>query len=116
MGPVAAASAAADRRLRAKLHSRGIHGGITVWLDEHIENGVPELEELVGYLQDERVARVTARGVFNLRLWWMMHLVSMGALPWFNSLHALAWWPLAAVARRFHCGDCYRTLVVADII
>jgi SAM-dependent methyltransferase len=115
IGPMGKAAAAADCRLVARLRERGIQGGWTIWLDEHRQNGLPEVDEIVGYLGSPRVARVTARGVFDLRLWWFMHLVAMGALPRFGPVHAIALAPFAAAARSFHRGECYRTLVEADV-
>jgi SAM-dependent methyltransferase len=115
MGPVGAKAAAADRRLLDKLHSRGVYGGWTVWLEEHLEYGLPALEELVDYLGDHRVRSVRVRGVFNLRLWWTMHLVAMGALPRLDRVHEYVWGPVGALARRVHTPACYRTLVVADL-
>ena len=115
MGPVGRAAAEGDRRLLARLHARGVYGGWTVWLEEHLEHGLPDLADLLEYVGRDRVQRVTARGVFNLRLWSAMHLVAMGALPRFDRTHGLVYGPLAELARRAHRLPCYRTLVIAEI-
>jgi SAM-dependent methyltransferase len=115
MGPVGPEAAAADRRLLDRLHGRGVYGGWTVWLEEHLENGLPALDEVLEYLAGARVRSIRVRGVFNLRLWWTMHLVAMGALPRLDRVHEVVWGPVAALARRVHTAPCYRTLVVADL-
>jgi SAM-dependent methyltransferase len=115
-GPAGARAADADRRVLARLTERGLGGGSNArWLREHVENGLPTVEELVRWLTDAGADRVTAIGVFDLRLWYVMHLAGMDVIPRTGPLHPLVWGPFAAVARRYHHGPCYRQLVIADL-
>ena len=50
----------------------------TQWLEEHRVNGLPEVDDLLGWLGTERVARTWVRPVFNVRLWYVMHLAAIG--------------------------------------
>lgn len=115
-GPAGAAAALADQAVLERLRRRGAAGGSSArWLNEHLERGLPSPEELQRWLDLPRVRRVQTRGVFNLRLWYVMHLAAMGALPRTGPLHGVVWKPFAAVARRYHRGACYRLLVIADV-
>jgi hypothetical protein len=125
MGPAGRESAAADVRLLDVLHQRGVYGGWTTWLEEHIEFGLPSLEDLESYLYRlPRVRHVGVRGELNLRVWWLMHRGAMGLLPRVGPLryvphpmpfHAQLWAPLAILARRCRRGPFYRYMFVADI-
>lgn len=125
IGPSGPAAAAADRRLLDLLHRRGVYGGWTTWLEEHIEFGLPSLHELDGYLRIvPRVERVTVRGELNLKLWWLMHRAALGLpprvgplrfVPHPTLLHAHLWAPLAILARQYRRGPFYRYMFVADI-
>ena len=124
IGPTGPAAAAADRHLLDALHQRGVFGGWTTWLEEHLEFGLPSLEELGDALAaNARVQHVTVRGELNLRVWWMMHRAAMGVLPRVGPMrrvprtpmHAYAWAPLAVLARQYRRGPYYRYMLVADV-
>ena len=115
-GPAGAAAARGDRAVLERLRRRGAGGGGSArWLSEHVERGLPAREDFERWLELPRVRRVRVRRVFNVRLWYVMHLAAMGALPRTGPLHGVVWGPFAAIARRWHRGPCYRLLVVADV-
>jgi hypothetical protein len=124
IGPTGPDAAAADRRLLDRLHRRGIYGGWTVWLEEHIEFGLPSRGELESHLSSlPRVGKVTVRGELNLRLWWAMHGAAMG-LPRVGPLrhvphplpaHAYLFSPLAILARAYRREPYYRYMFVAQV-
>jgi SAM-dependent methyltransferase len=115
MGPTGSGAAKGDRKVLERLRAMGALGGSERWLSEHVENGLPTKAELETLLSHPRIASVTGRGFFNLSLWYVMHLAAMGALPRTGALHAVAWRPFAAVARRAHVGECYRRLEIAEL-
>jgi len=115
MGPTGRESEQADRRLLRMFERKNVGESSARWLREHIANGLPTVEELTTGLGTDRVRSVTARGVFNIRLWYLMHLAASGAIPRTGPLHPSVWYPVAAIARRFHLTPCYRQLVVASI-
>ncbi len=125
IGPTGAESAAADRRLLELLHRRGVYGGWTTWLEEHLAFGLPSTDDLQRYFSSQpRVQRVAVRGELNLSLWWTMHRAAMGLPPRVGALrhiphptpvHAQLWTPLAALARRCRRGPFYRYMYVASI-
>ncbi len=125
IGPTGAPAAMADRRLLDLLHRRGTYGGWTTWLEEHIEFGLPSIEEVDGYLRSlARVQHVGVRGELNLTLWWIMHRIAMGLFPRVGPLryvphpipyHAQLWAPVAILARRYRRGPFYRYMFVASI-
>jgi SAM-dependent methyltransferase len=124
MGPAGAEAALADRRLLDTLHRRGTFGGWTVWLEEHLEFGLPTVEDLETYLTaNQRVNDVDVRGELNLRLWWAMHRAAMGVprrgplrrIPHPTPVHAYVWTPLAVAARSYRRGPFYRYMLVARV-
>jgi SAM-dependent methyltransferase len=118
IGPTGPDAAAGDRRVLDRWTARDDGGNIEQWLGEHFENGLPTVQELTGLLGTDRVARVTATGVFPVRHWWTMHRATLGDFPQprgFHLIHHLTWGPFGAVARRDRRGPFYRWLVVADL-
>jgi Methyltransferase domain len=124
IGPTGAEAADADRRLLNRLHQRGIYGGWTTWLEEHIEFGLPSQQELDGYLRSlPRVRSISVQGALNLRLWWAMHNAAMGLprvgplrrVPHPLPLHAHIFSPIAILARQYRRGPAYRYMFVAEI-
>jgi len=124
IGPTGSEAAAADSRLLDRLHGRGIYGGWTTWLEEHIEFGLPSQEELDRCLRSlPRVSAVTERGALNMKLWWAMHNAAMGLpkvgplrlVPHPLPLHAHIFSPLAILARQYRRGPFYRYMFVAEI-
>ena len=126
IGPTGAHAAAADRRLLDLLHRRGVYGGWTTWLEEHLSFGVPSIEELEGHLRRQsRVGSLSVHGALNLRLWWLMHRGAMGLLPRVRPLnriphptpvHPWLWAPVAVLARRYRRPPHYRYMFVAEIV
>lgn len=118
MGPTGADAAKGDRYVLERFRARDPGNLSAVWLGEHFDNGLPTVEELVGYLGHERVARVSVRGVFNLGLWRTMYRALLGDFPQVKGeryVHHLLWAPYGWLARRLHRGPYYRYLVVADL-
>lgn len=118
IGPCGEAAAAADRRLLARWESVAPSGNIAAWLREHVEQGLPSVEELVGLIGSERVASIRTTGAFNIHLWWTMHRVTLGDFPQprgTHLIHHLLWSPLAVLARTTKRGPHYRQLIVADL-
>jgi SAM-dependent methyltransferase len=118
MGPTGEAAARGDRFVLARLRSLGVGIEVAGWLEEHFENGLPTVEEVVDLLSGDRIERITVRGYFNLRLWRVMHRAAMGDLPRLpreHLIHHLIWAPFGALARRVNRPPCYRSLVVAHL-
>ncbi len=118
MGPTGPHAAAGDAYLLGRHRERGAREGPVVWLGEHAEHGLPTLDELVALLAQGRTTRIRARGIFNLRLWRVMHRAALGDYPQprgAHLVHHLAWAPFGAVARRLRRGPHYRSLVVAEL-
>jgi hypothetical protein len=114
-GPTGPVAAEADLWLAARHADRGVQGESARWLADHLENGVPSIDEIVAALAGDRVEHISTRGVFNVGLWRLTHRVGLGLLPAAGPLHRVVWGPVAFAARRFHRGRCYRQLVVAEI-
>jgi SAM-dependent methyltransferase len=118
IGPTGPEAAQGDRRVRDRWIADGGPSPNLVWLDEHIALGLPTVEELASYMQNDRVASVHARGVFNLWFWWTMHRAACGDFPLryrTDYLHHFLWAPFAAAARRTRRGPFYRQIVVAEL-
>jgi SAM-dependent methyltransferase len=118
IGPSSPEAAAGDRRLLESWNARDPDNLVAGWLGEHFENGLPDVAELIGLLGRDRVTAVRAQGVFNLRLWWLMHRRAMGDFPRVRGsdrVHHLAWGAVGVAARRYPRGPFYRHMVVADI-
>lgn len=118
IGPTGPEAAAGDRRVHDRAASAGA-SNITGWLAEHFENGLPTVEELTTLIGSDRVERITARGIFPLRLWWIMHRAALGDYPQprgFHLIHHLLWEPFAALARRVRWAPYYRWIIVVDLI
>jgi SAM-dependent methyltransferase len=118
IGPTGPEAARGDRRVLDRWIAEGGSNPNLVWLEEHMTFGLPTVQELVCYMQDHRVARVRARGVFNLGFWWTMHRAASGDFPLkyqTHHLHHLLWAPFGAAARRTRRGPFYRYIVVADL-
>ena len=118
MGPTGPAAAEGDALLLERYRQAGWDEGPIVWLGEHLEYGLPTVEELVTGLAIGRASRITARGVYNLKLWTTMHRALLGEFPMprgHHLVHHLVWAPFGALARRLRRGPFYRYLVVADL-
>jgi SAM-dependent methyltransferase len=118
IGPTGPEAAQGDRRVRDRWIADGGSNPNIVWLDEHITLGLPTVEELVSYMQNDRVASVRARGVFNLWFWWMMHRAAAGDFPLkyqTHRLHHVLWAPFGGAARRTRRAPFYRYVVVAEV-
>ena len=118
MGPTGPAAAGGDAEMLARYRRDGGNEGPVVWLTEHLELGLPTIEELVEGLSGDRTLVVSVRGVFNLCLWKIMHRALLGDFPeprGFHRVHHLAWTPFAMLARRWSESPFYRYLVVADL-
>jgi SAM-dependent methyltransferase len=118
MGPSGPAAAAADRELLERHRARGEQQGPVVWLGEHVEHGLPSVEDMVAMLGGERCTRIVVRGVFNLAMWKTMHRALLGDYPQprgAHLVHHLTWAPFGAAARRLRRGPFYRCLVIADL-
>jgi len=118
IGPTGPQAAEGDRRVRDRWIADGGPAPNLVWLDEHIAFGLPTVEELASYMQNDKIARVRAYGVFNLWFWWTMHRAACGDFPLkyrTDYLHHFLWGPFAAAARRTRRGPFYRYIVVADL-
>ena len=119
MGPAGPDAAEGDRALLERFRERGDTEGPVVWLSEHLDLGLPTVDELVDMVDGERVRRVEARGVFNMSLWWTMHRAALGEFPQprgAHHVHHLLWAPFGEVARRFRRGPFYRQLVLAEVV
>lgn len=116
IGPTGPAARLGDQRVLAKLEQRGAGSGNSArWLGEHMAIGLPSDEELQELFAVPRVRSISLQHVFNIWLWYTMHLAAMGALPRLGPLHRAVWSPFAWLARRWHRGPCYRSLLIADI-
>jgi SAM-dependent methyltransferase len=86
------------------------------WPEEHALHGLPSVEELSSLLLAAGAERVTARGVFNIRLWRIMHLAGLGRLPEPRGpLYDLLWRPFGWLARRYRRGPFYRWVVIGQM-
>ena len=84
----------ADRRLLERWRASDPDNRVVVWLSEHVEHGLPTVAELVGLLGRGRVSAIRTTGVFNLRLWWLMHRRALEDFPRLRGahrVHHLAW-------------------------
>ena len=118
IGPAGNEAAIGDRRLLDRWRARDPHSPVVGWLTEHAEHGLPSIAELVGLLDQERVTGIRTKGVFNLRLWWLMHRRAMEDFPQIRGshrVHHLAWGPVGFAARHWRRGPFYRYIVIADI-
>jgi SAM-dependent methyltransferase len=118
IGPSGAAAAAGDRRLMDRWRARDPDNPVVGWIGEHLERGLPDVDELVRMLDGDDVANVRTCGVFNVHLWWLMHRRAMNEFPHFRGshrIHHLAWGAVGVLARHLHHGPYYRWMVVADV-
>lgn len=118
IGPSSPEAAGGDLRLLARWKRSDPENPVVGWLAEHGENGLPSVGELIRLLGHDRIARVEARGVFNLRLWWLMHRRAMNDFPHLRGsyrVHHLVWGVAGFAARRWTRGPYYRHIVIADI-
>jgi SAM-dependent methyltransferase len=118
IGPASSEAADADLRLLGRWRQRDPDNPVVGWLAEHVENGLPSVAELVELLGHERVTAVRTTGVFNIRLWWLMHRRAMNDFPHVRGshrVHHLAWGVVGTAARHSSRGPFYRHMVVADI-
>ena len=118
MGPSGPAAAAADRELLERHQALGGVDGPVVWLGEHVEHGLPSVEDMVAMVGGERCTRVVVRGVFNLAMWRTRHRALLGDFPQprgSHLVHHLMWAPFGAAARRLQRGPHYRCIVVAEL-
>ena len=118
IGPASAEAAEGDRRLLDRWSRRGSNGNVVGWLSEHVDNGLPSVAELIALLGRERVTAVHTQGIFNLRLWWLMHRRAMEDFPHLRGshrVHHLTWGAVGIAARHWHRGPFYRHMVVADL-
>ncbi len=118
IGPASPEAAQGDRRLLQRWTASDPENQVVGWISEHLEHGLPTVAEIERMLGRERVRSVRSRGVFNLRLWWLMHRRAMNDFPHVRGshrVHHLAWGTVGVVARRWPRGPFYRHLVVAEI-
>jgi SAM-dependent methyltransferase len=118
IGPASPEAAIGDRRLLDRWTASDPDNPVVGWLSEHVENGLPSVSELVALLGRERVTAVRTQGVFNLRLWWLMHRRAMNDFPHVRGshrVHHLTWGVVGVAARRWQRGPFYRHMVIADI-
>jgi SAM-dependent methyltransferase len=118
IGPASPEAAEGDRRLLQRWIARDPQNPVVGWLREHVENGLPTVEELVELLGQSRITTVSTTGIFNLRLWWLMHRRAMGDFPHprgSHHVHHLAWGAVGVVARHWPRGPFYRHMVVAEL-
>ena len=114
IGPTGPPAAEADRWLLAALRRRGPEPPWAEWLDEHLDNGLPTLEEMHSLLESPRVMRIRSAGYLNLWFWRAMHLGAMSG-PRLGPAHAPTWGVFARAARRYQRGPFYRWMFVADL-
>ncbi len=118
MGPMGVHASEGDRLVLERWRDRGQTKGVVEWLGEHLEHGLPSVEEIIEFLGTQRVKTIRVRGVYNLRLWYTMHRVTLGDFPqprgW-HLVHHLSWAPFATVARRLRRGPFYRYLITAEL-
>ena len=114
IGPTGPGAAEADRWLLRTLRNRGPAPYWAVWLEEHVEMGVPSVDEMRSLLDNPRVSRVRSAGYLNLTFWRVMHLAAMSGLR-LGPAHAPVWGSFARVARRFRRAPFYRWMFVADL-
>jgi hypothetical protein len=118
MGPTGPAAALGDSEMLDRYRRAGIVGGPITWLTEHIECGLPTVEEIVEGLSGSRTREIAVHGIYNLSLWKVMHRAALGEFPQprgFHLIHHLTWGPFAVLARRWHRAPFYRYMVVADL-
>jgi SAM-dependent methyltransferase len=118
IGPTGPAAAAADAKVLSRWRERGETSGVVEWLSEHQQLGLPAVDELVCYLDGERVRSVRVQGVLNVQLWWLMHRALLGDFSRSRAAFAaqlLLTHPFSALARGWRRGPFYRYLVVAEI-
>jgi hypothetical protein len=118
IGPVGLEASIGDRRLLERWLDRDPDSAVVGWLSEHVENGLPSVDDIVALLGQERVTAIHTRGVFNLRLWWLMHRRAMEDFPQLRGshrVHHLTWGVVGTLARHWPHGPFYRHMVTADI-
>lgn len=115
IGPTGPEAAAGDRWLLERLREGGGEPPWAVWLEEHLEHGLPSIAELYRLLDQPRVRRVQSAGYLNLELWRAMHLAAMRG-PRLGPAHVPLWGSFARLARRYRRGPFYRWLFVADVV
>jgi SAM-dependent methyltransferase len=118
IGPAEAPAARGDRLVLERVTARGDREAIVAWLTEHVENGLPDVQDLITWIGADRVSKITVKGIYNMSLWYTMHRAALEDFPeprgW-HRVHHLTWAPFALLARRVHRGPFYRYLVVAEI-
>lgn len=114
MGPEAEQQ---DRELQRD-YRRMHNGGSFAFLDEHIANGLPRLQTVLGDIQD--LARRSRRGIrihyeanLNLVVHRLLLRLWMKANPFSYVLHRLAIL-LVHLRRWLNVGSCYRQIVVVE--
>ena len=114
IGPTGPDAQAGDQWLLDALARRDNMPDWAIWLKEHVEMGVPSVDEMAGLLAREPVVAVRQTGVLNVKLWQIMHL---GALrgPRLGPAHAPLWGTFARPARRYHRGPFYRWMFIAEV-
>lgn len=117
MGPTGPDAAEGDHYVLGRWRAKEPNSNIALWLGEHEEIGLPAREEIAGMFGG-RAARITATGVYNIKLWRTAHRILLGDFPQklgHDRVHPIVWAPVGFIARRFHRGPCYRQLVVAEL-
>ena len=114
IGPTGPAARAGDAWLLETFRRRDRVPDWAVWLAEHVEMGVPTVDEMVSLFSDEPVVSVAQTGVLNVRLWQVMHLAALRG-PRLGPAHVPLWGSFARLARRYHRGPFYRWMFVAEI-
>jgi SAM-dependent methyltransferase len=114
IGPTGPEAAEGDRWLLRTLYSDGGRPDWSVWLEEHIELGLPTAEDLNAFLDCRRVNAVRSAGYLNLTFWRMMHLAARSG-PRLGPLHGPVWQPFASVAWQFRRPPFYRWMFVAEL-
>jgi SAM-dependent methyltransferase len=116
IGPVGAEARKGDLWLLDTVEASKYDVPWAQWLHEHVQHGLPSVEELGSMLLTAGARRVTARGVFNLYLWRIMHLAGLGELPEPRfPFYDILWRPFALLARRYRRGPFYRWLVIGEM-
>jgi hypothetical protein len=116
VGPAGKAAAAGDAWLLSAAQTATRDVSWVEWLHEHEGHGLPSVDDLVSLLLDVGAQRITARGLFNIRLWKVMHLVGLGKLPEpRDPVYGLLWRPFGELARRYRRGPFYRWVVIGEM-
>jgi len=114
MGPTGGPAAEGDRWLLETLRAQERPPDWALWLEEHLENGLPTQMEMTSLFDSPRVVRVRSQGYLNLRFWRMMHLAAIKG-PRLGPAHVPIWGAFARLARRYADGPFYRWIFIADL-